>query len=299
MKLREALVAMRSQLTPLFGEAEAAALTTISLEQVTGLPRSHLKAEGGRELTPSETEEYNRHLSRLLKQEPIQYIIQKAWFYGFELFVGPQVLIPRPETEELVHWIVGDCRERGLPVFERLPAQADRTEQLKILDVGTGSGCIALALKATMPLAEVWGCDISDEALTIARRNGATLDIRVDFQAVDFLHANRRRGLPSVDILVSNPPYIPQSEEATLQVNVREHEPHGALFVPNEDPLIFYRALAQFGHQRLHAGGWIYMEIHEAATEAVATLFRKEGYTLIEQRRDLQGKDRMIRAGKG
>ena len=173
--------------------------------------------------------------------------------------------------------------------------KADKTTQLKILDVGTGSGCIALALKKTMPLAEVWGCDVSEEALNVARRNGSALDIRVDFQGLNFLDFAQQKHLPTVDIAVSNPPYIPFREKDGMEPNVVAHEPHTALFVPDNDALVFYKALAQFGKHRLYKNGRIYAEIHEDLGKAVVALFWQEGFTDVELRKDLQGKDRMVR----
>jgi release factor glutamine methyltransferase len=183
----------------------------------------------------------------------------------------------------------------GKDVFEKGTADADVTTQLKILDIGTGSGCIALALKKAAPKAEVWGCDVSEEALNVARRNGAALDIRVDFQGINFLEAAQQKSLPTVDIIVSNPPYIPISDKDKMQPNVVDHEPHTALFVPNNDTLVFYKAIAHFARKRLYPNGPIYLEIHENLGEDVVSLFRAEGYQTIELRKDMQGKDRMLK----
>ncbi len=221
--------------------------------------------------------------------------MNKAWFYGMELFVDNAVLIPRPETEELVEWIVNDIKASGKDVFERRPTEADETTKLKILDVGSGSGCIALALKKAMPKAEVWGCDVSEKALNVARRNGSALDIRVDFQGVNFLDAAQQKSLPTVDVVVSNPPYIPFKDKEEMNPNVVAHEPHTALFVPDNDALVFYKALAQFGKHRLYKNGSIYMEIHEDLGKNVVDLFHQEGYSHIELRKDMQGKERMVR----
>jgi release factor glutamine methyltransferase len=213
-----------------------------------------------------------------------------------KLQVNSSVLIPRPETEELVHWIIQDIKKSGKDVFERKHAEADVTNELKILDIGTGSGCIALALKKEMPKAEVWGCDISEEALNTARRNGSELDIRVDFQGIDILDNAQHRLLPTVDIIVSNPPYIPLQEKNSMPQNVVQSEPHLALFVPDEDSLIFYRAIAEFGKNRLYPQGNIYFEIHENIAERVMKLLNDMNYLTV-LKKDMQGKDRMIKAG--
>lgn len=247
-------------------------------------------------LYPSQLQQLEEYLQRLNTHEPVQYIMNKAWFYRMELYVDENVLIPRPETEELVKWIVDDVKASGRDVFVRRPMQADETCQLKILDVGTGSGCIALALKKTMPKAEVWGCDISEEALNVARRNGSLLDIRVDFQGLDFLDEAQQKLLPTVDIIVSNPPYVPLKDKAQMHSNVVDHEPHTALFVTDDDPLIFYRALAEFGKKRLYENGSIYAEIHEESGNAVVNLFKEQGYSAAELKKDMQGKDRMVKA---
>jgi release factor glutamine methyltransferase len=146
-----------------------------------------------------------------------------------------------------------------------------------------------------MPKAEVWGCDVSEEALNVARRNGSSLDIRVDFQGIDFLDVSQQKQLPTVDIIVSNPPYIPLCNKEQMHSNVVEYEPHTALFVPDNDPLVFYRALAQFGKHRLHENGSLYIEIHEDLGKDVINLFKQEGYTKVELRKDMQGKERMIK----
>jgi release factor glutamine methyltransferase len=207
-------------------------------------------------------------------------------------------LIPRPETEELVDWIIKDVNASGKDVFKKAPTDADVTKQLKILDIGTGSGCIALALKNTMPKAEVWGCDVSEEALNVARRNGSDLNIRVDFQGIDFLDDAQQKFLPTVDIIVSNPPYIPLTEKGEMNPNVVNHEPHTALFVPDNDASLFYKAIAHFAKKRLYENGSIYLEIHENLGGEIVTLFEQEGYTTIALRKDMQGKNRMIKVVK-
>jgi release factor glutamine methyltransferase len=196
-----------------------------------------------------------------------------------------------------VHWIISDVQASGKDVFEKRQGGADKTSQLKILDIGTGSGCIALALKKNIPRAEVWGCDISDSALNVARRNGSSLDIRVDFQSVNILDPGQQKHLPSVDIVVSNPPYVPLRDKETMHANVVDHEPHTALFVPDDDALLFYKALVVFAGHRLHEGGKIYMEIHEGLGEEVVQLFKNAGFTSVILKKDMQGKDRMVRVG--
>lgn len=296
MNSREAELNIRQQLAGIYDESEAANIAAMLIENITGLSRSG-RIMKNEMLTAGQNERMDQIIQRLQHHEPIQYILGEAWFAGMKLYVDKNVLIPRPETEELVQWIIDDVKKQGLGVFERQPAEADVTQELKIIDIGTGSGCIALGLKKTMPLAEVWGCDVSEEALNVARRNGSVLDIRVDFQNANFLDVVQQKHLPSVDIVVSNPPYIPQSDQQTMQPNVLHYEPHTALFVPNDDALVFYKALIEFGKNRLHAKGKIYMEIHEDLGNEVMQLFTDAGYK-AELKKDMQGKDRMVKATK-
>jgi release factor glutamine methyltransferase len=295
MKIAEAERYIKETLSGIYEESEAQNIASLAMEHITSLSKAGRILKPGEPLSLQQQDQLKKDLERLLQHEPIQYIMNKAWFYGMELFVDKAVLIPRPETEELVEWVVNDIKASGKDVFERRPVEADETTKLKILDVGSGSGCIALALKKVMPKAEVWGCDISEKALNVARRNGSALDIRVDFQGVDFLDAAQQKSLPTVDVVVSNPPYIPFKDKEAMNPNVVAHEPYTALFVPDNDALIFYKALARFGKQRLYENGSIYMEIHEDLGKNVVDLFKQEGYSHIELRKDMQGKERMVR----
>lgn len=299
MKIAEAERYIKEALTGIYEESEARNIAGLAIEHATSLSKADRLLKKDWALSARQLEQLQQDLQRLQQHEPIQYVMNKAWFYGMELFVDNAVLIPRPETEELVEWIVKDVGASGMDVFERKPMEADETTTLKILDVGSGSGCLALALKKAMPKAEVWGCDISEAALTVARRNGSALDIRVDFQGMNFLDPAQQKQLPTVDIVVSNPPYIPLSGIDSMNPNVVAHEPHTALFVPENDALVFYRALAHFGKHRLHENGRIYMEIHEELGMEVMTFFQQQGYHPVELRKDMQGKDRMVKAVRG
>jgi len=266
------------------------------MENVTWLTRIDRLTKKDEPLVVQQLHHLTEVVQRLGQHEPIQYVLGECFFHGLKLYVNNHVLIPRPETEELVEWIINDVKTSGKNVFQRKEGEADETTQLKVLDVGTGSGCIALALKKAMPKAEVWGCDVSDEALNVARRNGAQLDIRVDFQGINFLDESQQRSLPTVDIIVSNPPYVPEKDKATMRPNVLAHEPHTALFVPDDDALIFYKTLALFGHKRLYENGCIYIEISENAAKETVRIFKEAGYNNVEIKKDMQGKDRMIKA---
>lgn len=221
-------------------------------------------------------------ISRLQQGEPLQYIEGKAPFCGMDFLVTPATLIPRPETAELVDWI----------------ARNFTTKEPHILDLGTGSGCIAIALSKCLPKAFIDACDISLEALEIAKRNGEKNDARVSFFQHDML--DLATPLPhSYDILVSNPPYIKQSEASDMEPHVTQWEPHTALFVPDDDALRFYRAIAEIGRtDALVPGGSIYVEINQALGQETAELFESYGYKEVELRKDIYGNDRMIKGVK-
>jgi len=296
MKMTEAENWIRQQLILMYDEREATSIASMVMENVTGLTRIDRLTKKDEPLVVQQLHHLTEVVQRLGQHEPIQYVLGESFFHGLKLYVNNHVLIPRPETEELVEWIINDVKTSGKNVFQRKEGEADETTQLKVLDVGTGSGCIALALKKAMPKAEVWGCDVSDEALNVARRNGAQLDIRVDFQGINFLDESQQRSLPTVDIIVSNPPYVPEKDKATMRPNVLAHEPHTALFVPDDDALIFYKTLALFGHKRLYENGCIYIEISENAAKETVRIFKEAGYNNVEIKKDMQGKDRMIKA---
>jgi release factor glutamine methyltransferase len=298
MKLFEAEQYLKEELKAIYNEQEAASIASLAAEHITGFSKTKRVSRKQDQLSALQSEQLQSHLQRLKTGEPIQYIMNKSWFCGMELYVDKNVLIPRPETEELVQWIIDDVKASGKDVFVRKPMEADETTQLKVLDVGTGSGCIALALKKIMVKAEVWGCDVSEEALNVARRNGSTLNIRVDFQGLNFLDEAQQKLLPTVDIIASNPPYVPLKDKEEMDTNVVDHEPHTALFVSNNDPLIFYKALAGFGKKRLYENGSIYMEIHEDLGQDVVALFKQNGYSNVELKKDMQKKDRMVRVRK-
>jgi release factor glutamine methyltransferase len=217
---------------------------------------------------------------RLKKGEPIQYILGKAPFYGHEFLVNSYTLIPRNETEELVHLILKENKSPGL----------------KVLDIGTGTGCIPISLALELNKAEVYGLDISKEALEVAHQNAKLLHAEVSF-----LKCNILEELPPVedlDILVSNPPYIPEMGKAEMHRNVLDFEPELALFVPNEDPLLFYRVIAEKGKKLLKPGGKLYFEIHEEFGADVLSLLEEKEYDELRLLKDLNGKDRMITAKK-
>lgn len=295
MRTAEAEGWLRNELSTTYEAGEAANIADWVMEHLTSRSKMERAAKKDEPLIVQQLHRLTEIHHRLMHGEPVQYVLEEVHFYRMKLFVDRSVLIPRPETEELVDWVIKEVQASGKDVLERKGSEADETTLLKILDVGTGSGCIALALKKEMPKAEIWACDKSDAALNIARRNGSELDIRVDFVGLDFLDETQRTQLPTVDIIVSNPPYIPLKEKEHMKAHVIEHEPHAALFVTDDDPLVFYTALAHFGKDRLYPNGSIYAEIHEEAGKKIAELFQTEGYS-VTIKKDMQGKERMVKA---
>lgn len=218
-------------------------------------------------------------IARLATSEPIHYVLERAWFHDLQLKVNPSVLIPRPETEELVMWILED--------------NAGKAAQ--ILDLGTGSGAIAIMLAHRLPQSVIWASDISESALATAAENAAANNCSVHFLHDDILRSRLQGRLPGLDIIVSNPPYIPAQEAAMMHANVLQWEPHNALFVPDEDPLVFYKAILEISPSLLKPHGILYFEIHEQMDTKLFDLVDTRVWKQPDFRRDLQGKKRMMR----
>jgi len=231
-------------------------------------------------LTPSDQEWFDSAIKKLKSGYPVQYITGQAEFYGMVLDVTPDVLIPRPETEELVRWIIEGIPHPG-PV---------------IMDIGTGSGCIALALKKHLSESSILAMDVDGSALVVAAKNAAKLELDLQFFMLDILGEHPLSILPQADIIVSNPPYIPAMEKKIMPVHIKDHEPGHALFVPDENPLLFYESIAGFACQQLYKGGQLYLEVHEKHGVQVFDLLEAEGFSELELRQDINGKDRMIKA---
>lgn len=276
-KLQETFV---KKLEQVYVYDEAVNICHLVIENLTGI---NLRQQKQASFTPDGCflQMLDEIQSRLLKHEPVQYILNEAWFYDIPFYVNKQVLIPRPETEELVDWII---------------KEHTGNTGIRILDIGTGSGCIPVILKRKLPAADVTSCDISPEALAVARKNAARHKTPIDFIETDFLDESIRGQLPKADIIVSNPPYVPESDQTAMHKNVLLYEPHTALFVKNEDPLIFYHAIASAGTELLKRGGSIYVEIYEHYGQQTFDLFQQQGYQTV-LKKDAQGKDRMIKAG--
>ena len=270
-------------LTPLYGEGEAKAIARMVYEVRYGLTFTDLCIGKDTQLSAADQAELDEIAQRLERHEPIQYVLGKAEFMGKWYHVEPGVLIPRPETEELVRW-------------KPLPLPSPKGERVNILDIGTGSGCIAITLAAMYPEAKVTAWDISEKALEVARKNAKHLAVNVNFEQVDILANSQQPKANSYDIIVSNPPYICNKEREAMEQNVLDYEPHEALFVPDDDPLLFYRAIAEYGNKALKSDGWLYFEINPLYAEPLRELLSTMSYHDLEIKNDQYGKQRFIRA---
>ncbi len=267
---------IRSQVVETVGEAEAGSIAHIILDHHWHATRTDVVLQKPVKFSPDDNEKLSDIIARIKKNEPIQYILGKAHFLGRDFFVSPQVLIPRPETEELVQLIIVENPEPGKVV----------------LDVGTGSGCIAISLQKQMVNAEVFAIDFDASVLDIAAENARHHQACVHFLQVDVLQ--EKIYLPLQDIIVSNPPYVTNKEAKQMHSNVLEYEPQTALFVPDEDPLLFYRHITGHALELLAVGGKLYFEINEAYGAAVAALLKQHHFFQVKILHDMQGKDRMV-----
>ena len=273
-------------LTPLYGDGEAKAIARLVYEVQFGLSFSDICLGKDTQLSANSQEELKGIAERLLQQEPVQYVLGQAAFCGRTFKVNEHVLIPRPETEELCQWIESQGEKQPM-------------NDASILDIGTGSGCIAITLAAEMPKAKVTAWDISTEALKVAEENAKRNHVHVSFKRVDALHIPTdilQQTAKIFDFIVSNPPYICNNERVQMESNVLNYEPHTALFVPDDDALLFYRAIAQYGQVALKEGGWLYFEINPLYASILTEMLVMMEYHDIEIKEDQFGKERMIRA---
>lgn len=272
---------IEKELAGLYPKTEIKAFVRLILEHVFGLSYTDQVLQRRKKADEPLKKSVVEVVERLKAFEPIQYILGETEFFGMKLKVNPAVLIPRPETEELISWIL-EQRTEGNPT---------------VLDVGTGSGCIALALKKSFKGAEVWAVDFSQQALQIARENGRKNSLDVNFFQADILSWENYEWR-NFSLIVSNPPYVRESEKGVMSDNVLKYEPETALFVPDSDPLLFYRRIAEFAQRHLEENGWLYFEINEAFGNETHRLLENAGFCSVETKHDLSGKARMIRCRK-
>ena len=270
---------IKENLGSYYPAGEVAAFTRIIATEILGIPQMTFFLKENVELTHEQEATLEDAIKRLQKYEPIQYIQGYSDFCGLRFKVTPATLIPRPETSELVEWVASEA-----------------TGNERILDIGTGSGCIAVSLANKMPQSEVTAWDISNEALAVATENSRSNGTEVLFEQVDIL--SNRPEEKQFDIIVSNPPYIKENEKSAMHSNVLDWEPHTALFVPDSDPLLFYRTIAKKGLTLLKPGGTLYFEINRAHGAETADMLADYGYNNIELRKDFADNDRMIKAEK-
>jgi release factor glutamine methyltransferase len=280
-KISDVIRFFREELKDIYEPGEVATFISYCFEAYLGFSKTDLLLKTKESMSESELLKFNFAVKQLKQQRPIQYILGKAHFYKLQFVVNEHVLIPRPETEELVDLIIRELKQ---------------TTASDILDIGTGSGCIAIVLKKNLPMATVAALDISEEALNIAAQNAAQNQVIVSFFKQDILNTNT---LPAAaprqfDCIVSNPPYICFSESKDMQQNVLDHEPHLALFVPDEDPLLFYKRIADFALTNLKPKGKLYFEINAAYGLETKEMLKKKGFKNVILLSDLNNKNRIL-----
>jgi release factor glutamine methyltransferase len=266
-----------------YDTAEAANIAELVLERVTGQQRINRARHPHTPISLVQQEELDTITTELLKGRPVQYVLGQAWFGELPFYVNESVLIPRPETDELVHWVLQTCKQH-------------QWSAPSTIDIGTGSGCIPITIKHRLPQASVHAVDISAAALAVAQQNAQTHHTPIQFHELNFLDSTTWASLPThLDCIISNPPYVKQSESASMHARVLNHEPATALFVPDDDALIFYQQIAGFAQTHLAPNGYLFFEINEALGQATCALLETHGFS-TELKQDMQGKDRMIRA---
>ncbi len=279
--MRATIQYIEQELSSLYPKTEIRSLTRLILEHVCGLNYTQQLLLQDQVLENTSRENIRSIVERLISHEPIQYILGETAFLDMRLLVNPSVLIPRPETEELVHWV----------------AETELPSASAALDAGTGSGCIALGIKKLIPDADVHAFDNSDQALDVARKNAVINNLDVDFFKADIFNWNSV-SWRKYNAVVSNPPYVRESEKEMMEVNVLKHEPEDALFVTDADPLIYYRSIAEFASLFLEKRGWLFFEINENFGHEMSGLVKKYGFRTAEIKKDLFGKNRMLRCRK-
>ena len=269
---------IKSELKDLYSPDEISSLTRLILEKEFAVPFADILACKFNHLSDAEMQKLTEIVGKLKNSEPIQYILGETDFFGLAFYVNGSVLIPRPETEELVQWVL----------------ESAENKPIKILDIGTGSGCIAVTLAKKLPSAEVHAWDISEDALEVARKNAERNGVKVIFVKRDMLLEPVSD--EKFDIIVSNPPYVTEVEKTEMQENVLNFEPHLALFVPDDNALVFYEKIADFALTNLNKGGQLFFEINRAKGADIARLLEEKGFKNIELRKDISGNERMVMA---
>jgi release factor glutamine methyltransferase len=282
--VKDVFAEYRETLQTLYDKNESEALTLLSISDITGFSKAKIKAFPEQELPKQQIKSLTDILNQLKTGKPIQYILGKTEFYGLPFNVNPSVLIPRPETEELVEWAL-------------LSAGSLQLAAGSVLDIGTGSGCIAISLKKNLPAFDVFAVDISEAALKTAKENAELNGVGIKFIQRDILNKSDFEH-PKFEIIISNPPYVTLHDKSFMHPNVTDFEPHSALFVPEDDPLVFYKAIADFALKNLVAGGLLFFEINESYGDQIVEILAGKSFKSIELRKDMSGRDRMIKADR-
>lgn len=280
--VKDAYNQFKAQLAPLYSAQEADAMASLVLSDLTGYSKAKLKAFADDRISQEHQLQLHQILKELATGKPVQYVLDHADFYGLDFKVTPATLIPRPETEELVQWVLETLSDVNQPT---------------VLDIGTGSGCIPITIKHQMPDSKVFAIDISSDALTVAIDNARMNEVEVTFVEADILNMQAEEiEKQNYQVIISNPPYVTETDKLQMHKNVTEFEPHTALFVPDINPLLFYIAITDFAATHLTKGGFLFFEINESYGTETIEMMKQKGFVNAELRQDLMGRDRMIRA---
>jgi release factor glutamine methyltransferase len=277
--IKDVFAQFKKNLSELYHSKEIDALALLILSEITTSSKAIIKAFPETELSSTQIEQLENILAQLKTGEPVQYILGYTEFYGIKFLVNPSVLIPRPETEELVRW-AADSLQLAPDAY--------------VLDIGTGSGCIAISLKSNLPGAQVSAIDISPDALKTAKENARLNNVQINFIRADILDPKFEHS--KFQIIISNPPYVTLDDKKQMHINVTDFEPHTALFVPENDPLLFYKAIADFAADNLAKNGLLFLEINESYGKETIALLKSKGFSNIELRKDMSDRDRMVKA---
>jgi release factor glutamine methyltransferase len=297
--IKDVFAEFKQGLSGLYDANESEAITLLAISEISNFSKAKIKAFLETELTEQQTEQLTNILPQLKTGKPIQYILGTIEFYGLPFKVNPSVLIPRPETEELVEWVIKSVGSGQWAVGSgQFPVGSVQLGVGSILDIGTGSGCIAISLKKNLPSYKVSAIDISVDALKTAKENAALNEVAVDFIEADILNPKSDIEHPKSEIIISNPPYVTIRDKTQMHTNVTDFEPHTALFVPEDDPLIFYKAIADFAVRHLSPNGLLFFEINESYGNQIVELLAAKSFQNIQLRKDMSGRDRMLKANR-
>lgn len=286
MTFREAESIFIDSLSSVYERQEALSINWLCISFICKIERVQYLNLKNKNIPDNQKEKLFEILAELKTGKPVQYILGETEFYGLNFIVNPAVLIPRPETEELVDWVLSDQKKLN-----------SSTDGLKIIDIGTGSACIPISIKINIPGADVYGLDVSPEALKTAKVNAIKNKVEINFIEDSILNPTKSELINAkYGIIISNPPYVRITEKSQMMNNVLDYEPHLALFVPDDDSLIFYKAIADFALQHLENNAFLYLEINENLGTETIELLKEKGFINLELKQDLRGKDRMIRA---